>query len=151
MPELAALLCCLSFLLSTSAAFPARDGRLHHHVDFYSVIYSEQGFCLLCACNAPCMHYYRNNLTQSAWHFRHQADHRQKSIWPKKPAFLCSLCWIWKSRKYSLARALPVPLLALPQFPPGSSLIGPWWVFAGRTRCFPVSARAAASRDMNQV
>lgn len=138
-------------LLSTSAAFPACVGRLLHHIDFYGVIYSEQAFCLLCTCNAPHMHYYRNNLIQSAWDFKYRAVRSQKSIWPKKPAFLCSLCWIWKSRKYSPAGASPVPLLALPRFTPASSLIGRQWVFAGGTWCFPVSARAAASRAMNRV
>lgn len=138
----------LPLLFSASAAFLACVGRLLHRIDFYGVIYSEQEFCLLCTCNAPHMHYYRNNLIQSAWDFKHRS---QKNIWPKKNLRFCA-------PSAGSGRAGDVHQLechwfssSFPQFTPGSCLIQHWWVFAGRTRCFPVSAPAAASQDMDRA
>lgn len=111
-PELAALLCFLSFLLSPSAAFPACIGPFLHHIDFYGVIYSEQGFCLLCGCNAPHMHCYRNNLIQSAWNPKHQAVHSQKSIWPKPCFFVLPLLDL-RAQEIISGWVLPIPLHAL--------------------------------------
>ena len=145
-PELAALLCCFSFLLSISAAFPACVGRLLHRIGFYSVIYWEKGFCLLCAYDAPHMHCYRNNLIWSAWDFKYRAVRSQKKHLAKKRAFLCSLCWNWKSRKNP---QMPVPLrsstIRTRQLP-APAPVG----ICGRAWCFPVSAGAAASRAMDR-
>lgn len=47
--------------------------------------------------------------------------------------------------------SMAVPLLTLPWFTPSSPLIGHWYVFTGRTRCFPVSTHVGVSQDMNRA
>lgn len=89
-------------------SFPAYVAHLLHCIDFYRIIYLEQGFCLLCTCNAPHMHYYRTNLIQSVWDFMHRAACGQKSIWPKIPCF-CAPSAGSEERETPLG-----PLLAFP-------------------------------------
>lgn len=79
-------------------------------IDFYTVIYSEQGFCLLCICNAPHMHYYRNNLIQSAWDFKHSVFHSQ-NIWPRKnpSVFVLPLLDLYTQELLAVPRAVGFP------------------------------------------
>lgn len=122
LPGLAALLCCLSLLLSASTARAACAACLFRCIDFYSVIYSEQGFCLLCVCNAPHMHYYRNNLIQSAWDFKHPVFHSQ-NIWPrnKPPVFVLPLLDPYAQELLAVPGAAGSPLF--PSSHPGSFTI----------------------------
>lgn len=65
------------------------------------MICSQPEFCPWCTCRAPHTHFCRSGLTQSVQHCD-TAVRSQKIIYGQKTcAFLCSPCWIWKSRKPS--------------------------------------------------
>lgn len=113
-------------------SIPAYVAHLLHRIDFYRIIYLEQGFCLLCTCNAPHMHYYRTNLIQSVWDFMHRAACSQKSIWPKIPCFCAPSAG-------SEERETPVgPLLAFPhchRAAPVPGTGGCLWEGVGASQC----------------
>lgn len=116
--------CCAASPSSTSAAFPACVGRLLHRIDFYGVIYSEQGFCLLWACNAPHMHHHRNNLVQSAWDFKHRAVHSQKSIWPKNLRFCAPSAGSGRAGNIHQLECCPFRSSLFPNSHPAAPLLG---------------------------
>lgn len=108
------------------------------------MICSEPEFCPWCTCRAPHTHFCRSGLTQSVQHCD-TAVRSQKIIYGQKTcAFLCSPCWIWKSRKPSRLERCRFPSWS-------GSLAGHGRPLVERARCFPQSAPAAAERAVPQL